>query len=61
MKFSDFIYFFIPILLIAFGLFIKTTDNRYFKKEKKLWKLLLFLGFVFLVIVIFEILIESFK
>ncbi len=61
MKFSDFVYFFIPILLIAFGLFIKTTNNRYYKKEKKLWKLLLFLGFVFLVIVIFEIIFESLR
>jgi hypothetical protein len=40
----------IPILLIGFGLFIKTTKNENYQNVKSWWKILIILGIISLIL-----------
>ncbi|MCV9926974.1 hypothetical protein OIU83_04895 [Flavobacterium sp. LS1R49] len=45
--------FILPIVLIAFGLFIKNTKNPNFQSSRKYWKILFILGMLNLLMKIF--------
>ncbi len=48
MEFSDLRGLLVALLLIGFGLFIKSTKNENYKSARKWWKILVIVGLAYL-------------
>jgi uncharacterized membrane protein len=46
MEVKDVISIFVPMLLIAFGFFIKSTSNENYQNVKSWWKILVIIGII---------------